>query len=146
MLTILVIVILVIIVSLMFGLKYLAKFDKYLIRFILVGGFNTFNYYLLFIILNDYFIYILAHIVAFIYSAICSYFLSSMYTFKKNPQLKTLLKFPLTYLPNLIGSTLLTYVVVKMGLINDQYASLLIMFLIIPITFIISKIIFITKE
>lgn len=117
--------------------------NKDVYRFILTGGFNTFNYYLMFLILFEFanIEYIMAHICSFLYSAFCSFFMTTMYTFGERPTIRTFVKFPITFLPNLIISTLGTIIFVNTGLLDAKYASIVAMFAAIPITFIVSKIV-----
>lgn len=134
---------LIVIVIAMFVIAKINFFNKDVYRFILTGGFNTFNYYLMFLILFGFanIEYIIAHICAFLYSAFCSFFMTTMYTFNERPTMRTFIKFPLTFLPNLVISTLGTIVFVNTGLLDAKYASIVAMFAAIPITFVVSKII-----
>lgn len=121
--------------------------NKPFFRFVIVGVFNTVNYFIMFTVLNNIGVsYILAHLCAFLYSAFVSYFLTSYYTFKTKPSIKTMTRFPITYLPNLILSTLGTIILVENNLLSESIASLVVMIASIPITFIISKLIFHNKS
>lgn len=127
----------------MFVIKKIIFFDKEIFRFILTGGFNTFNYYLMYLILLEFakIPYIYAHMSAFIYSAFVSFFLTTMYTFEERPTLHRLVVFPITFLPNFLISTFGAVILVQNHILSETYASLIVMFLAIPITFIVSKII-----
>jgi putative flippase GtrA len=116
------------------------------IKFVFVGGFNTLNYYSLYLILVFFIPYLYAHLIAFIYSAFVSYFLTSIFTFNEKPNIKTFLAFPITIVPNLVLSTLGSYVLVTTGIIDEKFASIFMMIIIIPVTFIISKIVFKNKK
>ncbi len=111
------------------------------IRFVLTGGLNTFNYYLMYLILFEIvgLQYLIAHLTAFLYSAFVSFFFTTMYTFGEKPTIRRIIIFPLTFLPNLIISTLGTLLLVKTNLIAETYASLIAMCLAIPITFLVAK-------
>lgn len=115
--------------------------DKDLFRFILTGGMNTFNYYLIYLILFQilYLNYLEAHIIAFLSSAFISFFITTIYTFRKEISFRKFVLFPLTFLPNLIVSTILTMTIVNFNILGEKYATIIAMFLSIPITFIISK-------
>lgn len=115
-------------------------------RFVIVGVFNTVNYFILYTILLNYLAYLPSHIISFLLSAFVSYFLTSMYTFQTKPSWKTLVAFPLTFLPNLIFSTVGTSLLIELHILSESIASLVVMLLIIPITFIINKVIFIRKK
>lgn len=118
-------------------------FNKDVFRFILTGGFNTFNYYLMYLILFEYIKlpYIYAHVSAFLYSAFCSFFITTMYTFGERPTVRRLIAFPITFIPNLVISTLGTMILVDNQILSETYASLIAMFLAIPITFVVSKLV-----
>ncbi|MDF9866678.1 putative flippase GtrA/uncharacterized membrane protein YfhO [Bacilli bacterium PM5-3] len=111
-------------------------------RFVIVGAFNTVNYFIGYTILLNFIPYLIAHVLAFIYSAFVSYFLTAVYTFKTKPTFKTFIAFPLTFIPNLLMSSVGTAFIVELGLISKSIASLVVMIMIIPITFIINKFIF----
>lgn len=115
-------------------------------RFVLVGVFNTINYFIVYTILLTTLPYLFAHVSAFLFSALVSYFLTSLYTFNTKPTWKTLAAFPLTFLPNLIFSSFGTIALVELNLLQKDIASLVMMILIIPITFIINRIIFVRKK
>lgn len=121
-------------------------FNRPFFRFVLVGVFNTVNYFVMYQILLVLFPYLFAHILAFIYSAFCSYFITTIYTFKTRPAWKTFIVFPITYLPNLLMSTFGTMFLVELQIIDKSIASLIMMLAAIPITFIINRIIFINKD
>ncbi len=132
----------------MFTITKIERLNKDFIRFILTGGLNTFNYYLMYLILFDIigFEYLVAHITAFLYSAFVSFFFTTMYTFGERPTLKRFILFPITFLPNLIISTFGTLALVNSGLVSETFASLIAMCLAIPITFLIAKLVLTNKE
>lgn len=121
-------------------------FNRQFYRFVLVGGFNTFSYYTFYLILLNYLNYSIAHIIAFLMAAFISYFLTTIYTFKKKPSWKTFVAFPITFLPNLLLSTFGTVILVQLGLVSDKYASLIMMIVAIPITFLVNKLVFDFKK
>ncbi len=110
-------------------------------RFILTGGFNTFNYYLLYLILIKSLPYMQAHFSAFIYSGFVSYFVSSKYTFKEELSLIRFLKFPITYIPNLVISSVVTYTLVTNQLVSETFASIIAMIIAIPVTFFVTRLV-----
>lgn len=127
----------------MYIITKIQYFNKDVFRFILTGGFNTFNYYLMYLILFEFLNlpYIYAHVSAFLYSAFCSFFITTMYTFGERPTVRKFVAFPITFLPNLVISTLVTKILVDNQILSETYASLIAMFLAIPITFVVSKIV-----
>ncbi len=125
----------------MFILQKIKVLNKDIFRFILTGGLNTFDYYLVYLILfqNIDLNYLTAHIIAFLTSAFISFFVTTKYTFKETITLKKFIMFPLTFLPNLIISILFTVLLVDFNILSETYASLMAMFLAIPVTFLVSK-------
>ncbi len=125
----------------MFIITKIKFFNKDVFRFILTGGLNTFDYYLVYLILFQTIglNYLTAHITAFLTSAFISFFVTTKYTFNETISLKKFIMFPLTFLPNLLISTFFTIFLVNFNILSETYASLLAMFLAIPITFLVSK-------
>lgn len=127
-------------------IKEVPFFSKYFYRFILVGVINTLNYILAYQLFIKVLPYGYAHILAFILSALISYVITSYYTFSIKPTWKTFIAFPLTFLPNLIFSLVGTIILVETNMLDKSIASLVMMILIIPVTYIINKMIFITRQ
>ncbi len=125
----------------MFILTKIKILNKDIFRFILTGGLNTFDYYLVYLILFQVLElnYLTAHISAFLTSAFISFFITTKYTFKEEITLRKFIMFPLTFLPNLLISTFFTMFLVDFNILSETYASLMAMFLAIPITFLVSK-------
>ncbi|MFV0246363.1 MAG: GtrA family protein [Mycoplasmatales bacterium] len=109
------------------------------IKFLGVGTLNTFNYMFIFTLLNINLNYLVAHITVFIISSFISYFLTTIYTFSNKVSVETALKFPLTFLPNLIMSSLGAYLLVTLNIMSDDVASTFMMLLSIPVTFFVGK-------
>ncbi len=125
----------------MFILTKIKFLNKDIFRFILTGGLNTFDYYLVYLILfqSIELNYLTSHITAFLTSAFISFFVTTKYTFKESISLKKFIMFPLTFLPNLLISTFFTIFLVNFDILSKTYASLIAMFLAIPVTFLVSK-------
>ncbi len=125
----------------MFILTKIKFLNKDIFRFILTGGLNTFDYYLVYLILFQIveLNYLTSHITAFLASAFISFFVTTKYTFNETITLKKFIMFPLTFLPNLLISTFFTIFFVNLNILSKTYASLIAMFVAIPVTFIVSK-------
>lgn len=132
----------VILLILMFTITKIRFFNKRFYRFILTGVCNTLNYTILFVFLDNKYIYIYAHLISFLISAFLSYFITCYYTFSSKPSIKSFLSFPLTFLPNLLGSTLFTFIFVELNIISQDLASIFIMLCSVPVTFVINKFVF----
>lgn len=126
--------------------RRMSKVSKQFLRFVIVGIINTVIYYICYRLFLNEVEYIYAHIGAFLFSAFCSYFLTTFFTFKTKPSISTFIRFPLTFLPNFVLSTFGTEILISNGIIDEKYASLFMMLVIIPLTFIINKIIFRGKK
>lgn len=136
------ILIYIVIVAVMTIIQEISFFNKQFYRFCIVGVCNTVNYFVIYSILHKWVEYIIAHVVAFILSALVSYVLTTKYTFNDKCTWETFVRFPLTFLPNLFMSTIGTIALVDFGIVTEDYASLVTMILAIPITFFVSKILY----
>ncbi len=112
------------------------------IRFAGVGVLNTLNYFLFFTFCNVFLYYVASHVIAFLMSALISFFLTTLYTYETKVDLVAFLKFPITFLPNLIFSTFGTYVLVQYNILSEDFASLIMMLFAIPITFLVGKVLY----
>ena len=122
-------------------------FDKQFWKFNVVGILNTINYYILYMIFKEalQLNYMTAHLLGFFISMIGSFYMNSYFTYRIRPNLKKFLKFPLTYVVNILISTLAIYILVQLLSISDNIAPIIATIIAIPFTFVISKII-LTKE
>ena len=121
---------------------------KQIIRFVLVGCMNTFNYWLLYLLFTHVFHFhiLTSHSVAFIMSMIGSFFMNTYFTYKTKVTLKKFFQFPLTYIVNFIITTISIYVLVDILNLNKDIAPLISSVIAIPFTFAISKKILVTKK
>lgn len=112
-----------------------------IIKFIIVGFVNTFNYYMLYLFFNvllDLY-YVVSHLFAFILSMIGSFFLNCYFTYQAKPTIKKFLQFPLTYIVNISVSSTAIIVLVEFLKVGSKIAPLLASLAAIPFTFIISR-------
>ena len=74
-----------------------------IIKFVIVGGINTLDYYLVYLILLKllHVHYMVSHIIGFIVSFIISYYLNCYFVYRVKPTLKKFLSFPLTQVVNM---------------------------------------------
>ncbi|MEL3970801.1 GtrA family protein [Rossellomorea oryzaecorticis] len=116
-------------------------------KFVIVGFINTFNYYILYLLffhLLDWH-YMAAHIISFVISMVGSFYLNSYFTYRTKPTFRKFIQFPMTYVVNILISTLAMWVFVDLLALSENVAPLLSSALAIPFTFVISKII-LTQE
>ncbi|UXR77080.1 MULTISPECIES: GtrA family protein [unclassified Staphylococcus] len=112
-----------------------------IIRFVIVGGLNTVNYYIVYLLLLHVFHiqYLISHIIGFIVAFIISYYLNCYFVYKVKPTLKKFLAFPLTQVVNMGVQTLLIYLFVDFLDFNESIAPFVGLIVTIPITYVLSK-------
>ncbi|AMY06344.1 GtrA family protein [Staphylococcus condimenti] len=119
----------------------LTKTHFEIIKFIIVGGINTLDYYLVYLILlkGIGINYMISHITGFIVSFIISYYLNCYFVYKVKPTWRKFIQFPLTQVVNMGMQTLLLYIFVQWLHISSVIAPFAGLILTIPVTFIMSK-------
>lgn len=110
------------------------------IRFAIIGGINTFNYYAVYLLLHLLagWLYMPAHVIAFSVSLIASFFLNSYFTFRVKPTLGKFLKFPLSQAVNFTVSSLFMYILIEYFQMNSMITPILAVFIALPATFIVT--------
>ncbi|MEK4029462.1 MULTISPECIES: GtrA family protein [Bacillaceae] len=117
------------------------KTSQEFIRFVIIGGINTFNYYAVYLMLHVLvgWMYMPSHVLAFLVSFVLSFFLNSYFTFKVKPTLAKFLKFPLSQAVNFTVSSLFMYVFIEYFQINSMITPILAVFVALPATFIVTS-------
>ena len=112
-----------------------------IIKFVIVGGINTFNYYVVYLLLLKVLNvqYLVSHITGFIVALIISYYLNCYFVYKVQPTMRKFLQFPITQLVNVGMQTLLLFIFVRFFHINSVIAPFAGLIITIPVTFILSK-------
>jgi len=114
---------------------------KSFIKFIIVGIFNTFLTYCLYIVLLYILSYKIAYTMSYLLGIWISYFLNSFFVFKANINFKKFLKYPIVYIVQYILNIIFLYIFVELLNINDKIAPIILIVISIPVTFTLSKII-----
>ncbi|PTG66491.1 GtrA family protein [Staphylococcus cohnii] len=119
----------------------LTKTHYEVIKFVIVGGMNTLNYYIVYLCLLKLLEvnYLVSHISGFIISFVISYYLNCYFVYKVTPTWRKFLKFPLTQVVNMGMQTLLLYIFVQWFGISTVIAPFAGLIITIPITFVLSK-------
>ena len=111
------------------------------IKFIIVGGINTVNYYIVYLLLLKILgvNYLVSHIIGFIVAFIISYYLNCYFVYKVQPTWKKFIQFPITQVINMGMQTGLLYVFVHWLHMSSVIAPFIGLIITIPITFVLSK-------
>ena len=130
-------------------LKIIKKIqENQFFRFLIVGGINTVNYYLLYLLFLHplSFSYLISHVLAFLISFIASYFLNCYFVYRVKPTWSKLFKFPLTQIFNMGVQTLIIFLAVDFLEWSATIAPLLAVVVTVPITYWVTKIILVDKD
>ncbi|HDY9458774.1 TPA: flippase GtxA [Staphylococcus argenteus] len=112
-----------------------------ILKFIIVGGINTLNYYVVYLLLLKLFRieYMISHITGFIVAFVISYYLNCYFVYRVKPTWRKFISFPITQLVNVSLQTVLLYVFVSWLNLPAKIAPFAGLIITIPITFVLSK-------
>lgn len=112
-----------------------------ILKFIIVGGINTLNYYVVYLLLLKllHIEYMISHITGFIVAFVISYYLNCYFVYRVKPTWRKFISFPITQIVNVSLQTVLLYVFVSWLNLPAEIAPFAGLIITIPITFILSK-------
>ncbi len=112
-----------------------------ILKFIIVGGINTLNYYVVYLLLLKllHIEYMISHITGFIVAFVISYYLNCYFVYRVKPTWRKFISFPITQIVNVSLQTVLLYVFVSWLNLPVEIAPFAGLIITIPITFILSK-------
>ncbi|HAR7288487.1 TPA: flippase GtxA [Staphylococcus aureus] len=112
-----------------------------ILKFIIVGGINTLNYYVVYLLLLKLFHieYMISHITGFIVAFVISYYLNCYFVYRVKPTWRKFISFPITQIVNVSLQTVLLYVFVSWLNLPAEFAPFAGLVITIPITFVLSK-------
>ncbi|HDA1836698.1 TPA: flippase GtxA [Staphylococcus aureus] len=112
-----------------------------ILKFIIVGGINTLNYYVVYLLLLKLFHieYMISHITGFIVAFVISYYLNCYFVYRVKSTWRKFISFPITQLVNASLQTVLLYVFVSWLNLPAEIAPFAGLVITIPITFVLSK-------
>ncbi|HDG5359189.1 TPA: flippase GtxA [Staphylococcus aureus] len=112
-----------------------------ILKFIIVGGINTLNYYVVYLLLLKllHIEYMISHITGFIVAFVISYYLNCYFVYRVKPTWRKFISFPITQIVNVSLQTVLLYVFVSWLNLPAEIAPFAGLVITIPITFILSK-------
>ncbi|HCW7773723.1 TPA: flippase GtxA [Staphylococcus aureus] len=112
-----------------------------ILKFIIVGGINTLNYYVVYLLLLKllHIEYMISHITGFIVAFVISYYLNCYFVYRVKPTWRKFISFPITQIVNVSLQTVLLYVFISWLNLPAEIAPFAGLIITIPITFILSK-------
>ncbi|HEE9171031.1 TPA: flippase GtxA [Staphylococcus aureus] len=112
-----------------------------ILKFIIVGGINTLNYYVVYLLLLKllHIEYIISHITGFLVAFVISYYLNCYFVYRVKPTWRKFISFPITQIVNVSLQTVLLYVFVSWLNLPAEIAPFAGLVITIPITFVLSK-------
>ncbi|HGZ9344811.1 TPA: flippase GtxA [Staphylococcus aureus] len=112
-----------------------------ILKFIIVGGINTLNYYVVYLLLLKllHIEYMISHITGFLVAFVISYYLNCYFVYRVKPTWRKFISFPITQIFNVSLQTVLLYVFVSWLNLPAEIAPFAGLIITIPITFILSK-------
>ncbi|WP_457830851.1 flippase GtxA [Staphylococcus aureus] len=112
-----------------------------ILKFIIVGGINTLNYYVVYLLLLKllHIEYMVSHITGFLVAFVISYYLNCYFVYRVKPTWRKFISFPITQIVNVSLQTVLLYVFVSWLNLPAEIAPFAGLIITIPITFILSK-------
>ncbi|HCT5339342.1 TPA: flippase GtxA [Staphylococcus aureus] len=112
-----------------------------ILKFIIVGGINTLNYYVVYLLLLKllHIEYMISHITGFIVAFVISYYLNCYFVYRVKSTWRKFISFPITQIVNVSIQTVLLYVFVSWLNLPAEIAPFAGLIITIPITFILSK-------
>ncbi|NGH58146.1 GtrA family protein [Staphylococcus aureus] len=112
-----------------------------ILKFIIVGGINTLNYYVVYLLLLKllHIEYMISHITGFLVAFVISYYLNCYFVYRVKPTWRKFISFPITQIVNVSLQTVLLYVFVSWLNFPAEIAPFAGLVITIPITFVLSK-------
>lgn len=112
-----------------------------ILKFIIVGGINTLNYYVVYLLLLKllHIEYMISHITGFIVAFVISYYLNCYFVYRVKPTWRKFISFPITQIVNVSLQTVLLYVFVSWLNLPAEIAPFAGLIITVPITFVLSK-------
>ncbi|HDI8205479.1 TPA: flippase GtxA [Staphylococcus aureus] len=112
-----------------------------ILKFIIVGGINTLNYYVVYLLLLKllHIEYMISHITGFLVAFVISYYLNCYFVYRVKPTWRKFISFPITQIVNVSLQTVLLYVFASWLNLPAEIAPFAGLIITIPITFILSK-------
>jgi putative flippase GtrA len=112
---------------------------KKIIIFLFGGLFNTILTYLIYYYLNNLLTYVYSYTIAYIIGIVYSYFYNSIFVFKSKISKDKFLLYPIIYLIQYLISLLIIYICIDILFVHKNYAPIISIVLLIPISYLLNK-------
>lgn len=106
----------------------------------LMGTLSTLTMLAIYATLNMVMKYQISYFLSYIITIIFSYFLNTLFVFKKPPSLRTFLQFPFIYLVQYLIGAVLLEILVRLGF-SVTFAPILIIILLLPLTYFLTRLV-----
>ena len=128
----------------MLKVKFVKVFFEFL-RFFICGGINTVATFICYSALLIIFPYLIAYSLSYALGIIVAYVLNARFVFKKKFEWSNFIRFPFVYIIQYIFGLLMLWFLVDLVGLDRQYSILLVIVFSIPLTFILSRIVFLRR-
>lgn len=120
--------------------QFVAHFS--FVRFLLSGGFNTFFTWLMYIVLLNYFSYKTSYTISYVIGIIIAFTINRFFVFKSHRGIYSYLLFPLVYVFQYLAGLFIIWLWVDVINMNAIVAPIISVLILIPCTYILTKLIF----
>lgn len=115
-------------------------------RFLISGGFNTALTYTIYLFLLIVAPYQVSYTIAYVLGIFLAFVLNRFFVFKSHRGVRSVLLFPLVYLVQYLASMLTLWVLVERLELSERPAPLVAIIITVPITYVLSRFIFVQKS
>ncbi|KHK65796.1 GtrA family protein [Pseudomonas frederiksbergensis] len=120
--------------------------DIKFVRFLLTGGINTIATYCLYLALLNLLPYIWSYSISYVSGIFLAFFLNRFFVFKEHQGLKTVLLLPMIYVAQYAIGVLIVWLWVMTLELPEFLAPLAATLILIPFTYVLSKLIFVKPK
>jgi putative flippase GtrA len=112
------------------------------LRFFLSGGLNTVITYGIYLLLLQQLPYQISYTIAYVTGIVISYTLNRFFVFQKHRGLQSILLFPFVYIIQYGTGLLILWLWIDIALLNAKIAPLVVIFVTLPLTYVLSRFVF----
>jgi len=112
------------------------------LRFLISGGLNTVSTYAIYLVLLQVMGYRIAYTISYVFGIILAFFINRFFVFKAHRGWRSAVFFPLVYLAQYLVSLAVVWAWVEKLHLGETLAPLVAIAVTIPLTFILSRLVF----